>query len=84
MPWGRLGSTLGGGLAVFPADDPLLSGMADVNLGLKLPGVVLQVGTATALSQAELVDRLFALASEEDGDLAEVVSELRGAEASVG
>jgi hypothetical protein len=58
--------------------------MADVNLRLKLPGVVLQVGTATALSQAELVDGILALAAEEDGDLAEVVCELGGPEASVG
>ena len=58
--------------------------MANVNLGLELPGVVLQVGTATALGQAELVDGLLALAAEEDGHLAEVVSELGGAEASVG
>ena len=84
MPWGWLGSTLGGGLAVFPADDPLLGGMADVNLALELVLMVLQAGTATALGQAELVDGLLALASEEDGDLAEPVGELRGAEASVG
>jgi len=76
MPWGWVGGTLGGGLTVFPADDPLLGGVADVNLGLKLIGGVLQAGTATALGQAELIDGLFTLAAEEHGDLAEVVSEL--------
>jgi hypothetical protein len=79
MPWGWVGGTLGGGLAVFPADDPLLGGVADVNLRLKLIGGVLQAGTATALGQAELVDGLLALAAEEHGHLAEVVSELGGA-----
>ena len=84
MPWGDLNPTLGGGLAVFPADDPLLGGVADVNLALKLVRVVLEASPTSALGQAELVDRLIALASEEDGDLAEVVCELGGAEASVG
>ena len=78
MPWGWVGGTLGGGLAVFPSDDPLLGGVANVNLALKRPFGVLEAGTATALGQAELVDRLLALASEEDGDLAEPVGELRG------
>jgi len=67
---------LDGGLAVFPADDPLLGGVADVNLTLELVRVVLEAGTATALGQTELVDRLLALASEEDGDLSEPVGEL--------
>ena len=53
--------------------------MADVNLALELVGVVLETGTATALGQAELVDRFLALSSEEDGDLAEPVGELGGA-----
>jgi hypothetical protein len=83
IPRGRVGGTLGGGLAVFPSDDPLLGGVADVNLGLKLSLGVLEVGTTPALGQAELVDRLLALAAEEDGDLAEVVSELGGAKASI-
>ena len=79
MPWGDLNPTLGGGLAVFPADDPLLGGVADVNLALKLPFGVSEAGTATALGKAELVDWLVALASEQDGYLAEVVRELGGA-----
>lgn len=58
--------------------------MADVNLALELVRVVLEAGTATALGQAELVDRLLALAAEEDGDLAEPVGELGRAEAGVG
>ena len=58
--------------------------MADVNLALKLVLVVFETGTATALGEAKLVDGLLALASEEDGDLAEPVGELGGAEASVG
>ena len=63
-------------MGVFPADDPFLGGMADVNLALELVLMVLETGTATALGKAELVDRLFALASEEDGYLAEPVGEL--------
>ena len=84
MPWGDLNPTLGWGLAVFPADDPLLGGVADVNLALELPFGVSEACTTTALGQAELVDRLVALATEEDGDLAEVVGELGGAKARVG
>ena len=33
---GCLAGHLGGALGVFPADDPLLGGVADVNLGLEL------------------------------------------------
>jgi hypothetical protein len=84
IPARHFGHTLGWGLTVFPADDPLLGGVANVNLGLKLIGGVLEPSTATALSQSKLVDGLLALASEEHGDLAEVVSELGGAEARVG
>ena len=84
IPARYLGHTLGGGLAVFPSDDTLLGGVANVNLTLERPFGVLKTGTATALGQAELVDGLLALAAEEDGDLAEPVGELRGTEASVG
>jgi hypothetical protein len=58
--------------------------MADVDFALELLFVVLEACTVSALGQAELVDGLLALASEEDGDLAEPVGELGGAEARVG
>jgi hypothetical protein len=70
---------LGGGVGILPSDDPLLRGVANINLWLKMAITVLETGTAAALGQAELVDRLLALASEEDGDLAEPVGELGGA-----
>jgi len=70
---------LGGGCAVFPANDPLLGGMADEDFALEGPFVILEAGTAAALGQAELVDRLVPLAAEQDGDLAEPIGELGGA-----
>ena len=84
MPWDDLITALGGGLAVFPADDPFLGGVADVDFALELPFRVLEAGAVAALGQAELVDRLLALAAEQDGDLAEIVGELRGPEAGIG
>ena len=84
MPVGDSIPCLGWGCAVFPPDDPLLGGMADMDFALELPLVVLEAGPATALSQAELVDRFVPLAAEEDGDLAEVVRELGGSEARIG
>ena len=84
MPWGWLGGTLGGGRTVVPSDDPLLGGVANANLALELVLVVLETCPAPALGQAELVDRLLALAAEQDRDLSEVIGELGRAKARVG
>ena len=84
VPARHFGHTLGGGLTVFPADDPLLGGMANVNLGLKLIGRVLEPGTATALSQAELVDGLLALAAYQNRTLSEIIREFTAPESAVG